>query len=65
MSKFPYKPDIVIQMIKNLSNKLDLDFLEKILTIAPTEEVQNKLLLQETNTLKAFVGEIDKVNKAE
>jgi hypothetical protein len=40
MSKFPVKPDVIITYIQELSNNLNLDLIEKILTVVPNEEVK-------------------------
>jgi hypothetical protein len=38
MSKFPFKPIVIIQYIKELSDLLDLEIIEKLLTTAPNDE---------------------------
>ena len=38
MSKFPFKPEEVIDLIKRLSPLIDLELLEKIISVAPNEE---------------------------
>jgi hypothetical protein len=43
MSKFPVKPDVIITYIQELSNNLNLDLIEKILTVVPNEEVKLKI----------------------
>ncbi len=39
MSKFPVKPDVVIEFIKDISEKLTQELVEKILSITPNDEV--------------------------
>ena len=39
MSKFPVKPDVVIELIKDISEKLTQELVEKILSITPNDEV--------------------------
>jgi hypothetical protein len=39
MSKFPFKVERILEVIRTLSPELSLELVEKIISIAPNEEV--------------------------
>lgn len=41
MMKFPVKPDEMIAMIKRMDDRLDIEILEKLLSIAPVDDVSH------------------------
>lgn len=57
MMKFPVKPNIIIEWLNILSDKLDMDLIEKLISIAPLDE--------DAKLLREFEGDWSKVNDAE
>lgn len=57
MMKFPDKPSTIIQWVNELSVKLDIELMEKLLSIAPLDE--------DAKLLKEFDGDWNKVTDAE
>lgn len=57
MMKFPVKPNVILEWINNLANSLDIDLIEKLISIAPLDE--------DAKLLREFEGDWSKVNDAE
>lgn len=57
MMKFPVKPNVILEWLNHLSNSLDIDLIEKLISIAPLDE--------DAKLLREFEGDWSKVNEAE